>query len=402
MSNWAQKTLSQMVDHVDERCGNQSLSLVLSVTERRGIIPQDEVFRKRIATADVSKYKVLQPLDIAYNPYLLWTGAIGQWLGSEPGVTSPVYETFRARGGYDPRFIGLLLSSGTLTPYFNATAIGSISRRRRTTVPVFLDAQVEVPSLDEQRRIVAVISALDGQVKAMEDELQAAQNLLRRTVSKIMADLPATMKFGSVAVTRSGPSWSAADESKTPTSGSLRVVKITNTKDGGVFDMSDETYVTGLPDSTAKLDEASLIIIRTNGNRNRIGNVYRPDASAVGCAVSAFQFISQPINPADRDFLYWTLADPSMQQRMSEAASGTTGLGNLAVRWLNAVEIPWSDDPAERSAISSSADAAERTVIRLGDELEHLRSVRTDLLDALLSQQITVDEAVDQFIEPAA
>jgi type I restriction enzyme, S subunit len=149
MSEWAGVQLSDLLDQVDERRGDQDVPLVLSVTEKRGIIPQVEVFKKRIATEDTSNYKVLQPLDIAYNPYLLWTGAIGQWDGQEPGVTSPVYETFRVRAEHDPRFVGLILTSGVLTPYFDATAIGSIQRRRRTPVPVFLAAEATVPQLPE-------------------------------------------------------------------------------------------------------------------------------------------------------------------------------------------------------------------------------------------------------------
>ncbi len=92
MGDWGHHRLSEVLQVVDERAGEQDIQLVLSVTETRGILPQTEVFNKRIATKDVTKYKVLRPLDIAYNPYLLWTGAVGQWLGDTLGVTSPVYE----------------------------------------------------------------------------------------------------------------------------------------------------------------------------------------------------------------------------------------------------------------------------------------------------------------------
>jgi restriction endonuclease S subunit len=402
MSEWKTVTLADLVEHVDERRGDQTVPLVLSVTEKRGIVPQEAVFKKRIATEDTSNYKVLQPLDIAYNPYLLWTGAIGQWCGSNPGVTSPVYETFRTRSEHDPRFIGLVLTGGSLTPYFDATAIGSIPRRRRTPVPVFLSAETTVPPLPAQRRIAAIMSAVDTQIAELDAEVHAARTVLDRIVSTLFGGLSATTKYGAVARTRSGPSWAAQDESKAPVDNCIRVVKITNTKSDGTLDMSDATYVVGLPESTATLTKSSLIIIRTNGNRNRIGNVYRPSSDALGCAVSAFQFISQPADPTDRDFLYWTLREPSMQKRMTEAASGTTGLGNLAVRWLNAAEIPWTDDADKRAAITTTADAAEMTVTSLAAELVSLRQVRTDLLSALLSQAITADEAIDQFTRGAA
>lgn len=175
MSEWSSGRLTDVLVPTDERAGyHAEIDLVLSVTEKRGIIPQTEVYRKRVATEDVSKYKILRPLDVAYNPYLLWTNAVGQWLGTAPGVTSPVYECFRVREGQEPRYWGLVLESGILTGYFDATAVGSVQRRRRTTVPTFLAATVEIPPLEVQRRIVNLIAAVDAKIEALAAEALAA------------------------------------------------------------------------------------------------------------------------------------------------------------------------------------------------------------------------------------
>ena len=174
---WIETTLGDCLDTVDTRAGLKDPELVLSVTEKRGIVPQTEVFRKRIATKSVAKYKVLEPYDIAYNPYLLWTGAVGQWLGALPGVTSPVYECFRAKPEHEPRFLGLLLESGLLTPYFDSTAIGSIQRRRRTTLPVFRAAKVRMPPLEAQRRIVDLMEHLDAHLANLQADVEACERL---------------------------------------------------------------------------------------------------------------------------------------------------------------------------------------------------------------------------------
>lgn len=158
---WHAATLGDLLQPIKQRAGEHGPTLVLSVTEKRGIIPQTEVFKKRIATKDLSKYKVLRPFDLAFNPYLVWAGAVGQWLGAEPGVVSPVYECFRVVEECSPRFVGLVLESGILTAYFEATAVGSIQRRRRTTVPVFNAAPVQLPPIDEQRRIVDLVAAIE-------------------------------------------------------------------------------------------------------------------------------------------------------------------------------------------------------------------------------------------------
>jgi restriction endonuclease S subunit len=172
---WKEATLHEVLAPVVTKAGKNSKYEVLSVTEKRGIIPQSEVFNHRIATEDISKYKVLQPGDIAFNPYLLWCGAIGQWQGDYEGVVSPVYECFRAKESALPRYVGLIFESGVLTPYFDSTAIGSIVRRRRTTLPVFYEAEISLPPIEEQKRIVDVVSSVDAYIDSLQQQADSAR-----------------------------------------------------------------------------------------------------------------------------------------------------------------------------------------------------------------------------------
>jgi restriction endonuclease S subunit len=407
MSKWRAVTLGDVAQRVTEKNVDQDVKRVMTVSAAHGLIDQEKYFSKSVASKDLSTYYVIHPGDFVYNKSTSKDaefGVVARLDSNERAVVTPLYIVFRANPDMvDPEFL-LLACNGAR---FFASLSGLLREGARAhgllnvRLSEFFSASVELPPVVEQRRIVAMMSAVDAQISDLEAEVSAARTVLDRTVSTMLGQLPATIKYGAVARTRSGPSWAAIDESKVAVDGGVRVVKITNTKSDGTLDMSDETYVVGLPESTATLTDSSLVIIRTNGNRNRIGNVYRPSSDTLGCAVSAFQFISQPADPAHRDFLYWTLREPLMQKQMTEAASGTTGLGNLAVRWLNAVEIPWTDDADKRAAITTTADATETAVTALAAELAALRRVRSDLLTALLSQDIAVDEAVDQFVEGA-
>jgi type I restriction enzyme S subunit len=184
---WTETTLNTVLLPVLTRARDNSEYEVLSVTERRGIIPQTEVFNHRIATDDISKYKVLQPGDIAFNPYLLWCGAVGQWKGNYEGVVSPVYECFRVRETDSPRFVGLIFESGVLTPYFDSTAIGSIVRRRRTTLPVFYEAPIIRPPLDEQKRIVDVVSSVDVYIDALQHQAETARTARKAVLHELLS-----------------------------------------------------------------------------------------------------------------------------------------------------------------------------------------------------------------------
>ena len=167
----------------------------------------------------------------------------------------------------------------------------------------------------------------------------------RVTMKKALGDL--------CPVIGSGPSWAAKDESLTLSEGALTVLKITNTRlPRGPIDLSELAYVSGLPARTKVIGATSLVMIRTNGNRERIGNVYLPPGEVHGAAVSAFQFILDALDAETRDYLYLVLRSPGIQHLMSESASGSTGLGNLAVRWLKTLEIPWPTAPERKSQVA--------------------------------------------------
>ena len=97
--------------------------------------------------------------------------------------------------------------------------------------------------------------------------------------------------------------------------------------------------------------------------------------------------------------MYWLLREPSMQAEMSQAASGTTGLGNLAVRWLNAVRVPWSDDSVMRASIVAPLRSLQDSINASTEELSRLRSSRSALLTSFLTQEIEIPESYDSLCE---
>ena len=183
---WIEATLKEALEPIANRPDGKDYPLVLSVTEKRGIIPQTEIFNHRIATDDISKYKVLEPMDIAYNPYLLWCGAIGQWQGTEAGVVSPVYECFRVKSNCEPRYLGYIFETGILTNYFDALAIGSIVRRRRTIPSDFIAAPIQLPPLPEQKRIVDLVSSVDSYIAALKQQLESTKKSRKAVLRELL------------------------------------------------------------------------------------------------------------------------------------------------------------------------------------------------------------------------
>lgn len=308
----------------------------------------------------------------------------------------PLYVVDRNR--LSERFLLLYFQQSSVLARIDAMRAGSEGRSRWKEAD-FEAWRIPLPTPAEQRRIVDLMAAVDAQVGALAKYVECAVDLLCRLNSELVETLPVSRTLGDFTATRSGPSYAAADVSPTASPGSVPVIGIPNTKPDGSLDLSETGNVVGLPDSVGKIDESSLVLIRTNGNRQRIGNIYMPPDKAHGHAVSAFQFLMKVNEPSDREFVYWLLREPSMQSAMSEAASGSTGLGNLAVRWLNAAQIPWSDDPAVREAVVAPLRSLQNVADAASQELSRLRTLRSTLLSSLINEEIEILEAYDALLE---
>ncbi|GAB92748.1 restriction endonuclease subunit S [Gordonia rhizosphera] len=135
---------------------------VLTLTERNGFVAQRDRFSKRLAVENTSKYKLIGMFDIAFNPYLLWAGAIAQNRHWHKAIISPLYPTFRTREAVDPNYLIRLLLTEDMIARYDTIAYGSVPRKRRTSVDDFLALQVpDLPPLLEQRRIAAILDHAD-------------------------------------------------------------------------------------------------------------------------------------------------------------------------------------------------------------------------------------------------
>lgn len=307
--------------------------------------------------------------------------------------TFPVFKIESAR--LLPAYMRLLTTSTSFHESMASRCTGSVLRRMTLSVGAFESIPIDIPPLIEQRRIVDLICAADEAIEAADTFGNVQVAVLGMVLDAHWAGRKRSM--GEVASFRSGPSWSATDSSSLAAEGSRPVLTIVNTRPDGTIDLKERTYVSGLSDAVATITESSLVMIRTNGNRGRIGNVYRPEAEIIGDSVSAFQFIVKPIDPTDRDYLYWLLRAPSRQREISEAASGSTGLGNIAAGWLRRLQIPWAKE-SERHDLVRIAGSISEVVAAARQQAEVNRFLRTELLSALLSGRHEIPASCDRLL----
>lgn len=254
---------------------------------------------------------------------------------------------------------------------------------------------VALPPLAEQRRIVDLIAAVDDAIEAADGEAIHTSQLLDAMLNA--EEDESSMAVGAVAHISSGASWGKADLRDNGDEAST-VMTIANTKPDGTVS-GVPTYVAGLSPKAGRLGSSSIVAIRTNGNHDRIGNVYRVPSEYIGAAVSAFQLIIEAGSPNDSPYLYWMLRRPAFQADVSAAASGSTGLGNIAASKLRQMTIPWPNDADERTRRVSSFERVADVIDLARAAAQALRTLRSNLLTVLLSGEHEIPESYDHLLD---
>jgi type I restriction enzyme S subunit len=180
---WTASKLGDLLHEVDVRAGEQGVVEseqvpVLSLTKDFGLIPQSERFDKRIAIADISRYKVLKRGQIVYNPYVVWEGAVYALRNRDAGLVSPVYLVWEASNA-DAYYLDYLLRTPLLLSTYLRLCSGTVKRRRSLRKTAFREIVVALPPLNEQQRIARVLSTIQQAIEAQDKVIAAARELKR-------------------------------------------------------------------------------------------------------------------------------------------------------------------------------------------------------------------------------
>ncbi len=87
--------IRDVTNEVSERNSGRAIDRVLSVTNSRGFVLPEYQFVRRVASSDLSNYKVVTREQYAYNPSRINVGSIARLDGWDKGVLSPMYVVFK-------------------------------------------------------------------------------------------------------------------------------------------------------------------------------------------------------------------------------------------------------------------------------------------------------------------
>ena len=176
--------LRDHLQHVSNRNSEQKIERILSVTNSAGFMLAEDQFAHRIASADLSNYKIVQRGQYAYNPARINVGSIARLDRWTDGVLSPMYVVFQVKPSLDTDFFCHWLFSADTRQRIRLAAQGSV---RETVSFEDLDSiSLPVPSLGRQRAVARFLNESQRETELLRKLTQKYQQQKRGLMQKLL------------------------------------------------------------------------------------------------------------------------------------------------------------------------------------------------------------------------
>lgn len=300
----------------------------------------------------------------------------------------------RPSANTEPRFLALLLGSPEYQEKLRAASTGATMLNLSNKVLSKL--AIRMPSLEEQKRIVAILdqafAALDRARALAEANLADAQELFEASVERLLGCGRQGWKIGRfqdlVGEVSTGPFGSLLHKSDY-IEGGTPVINPSNVVDGNI---EPDWTKSVSSEAATRLDSYTLrtgdLIIGRRGEMGRCAPVL-PHMEGWLCGTGSF--IIRPKSGVSSEFVGYLMRTPAVVAALTSIATGATmlNLSNRAIAGMT-IELPKHD---EQLALLEAIRSLEGKVKLLRSEVEaklnDLANLRQSLLQKAFSGQLT-------------
>ena len=274
-----------------------------------------------------------------------------------------------------PEFIYYLLKTLKLNHYAGGTAVPTLNRNHIKNIPI------KLPPLATQKKIAAVLSALDDKIELNNAINKNLEEQLNRVYDKIFQSTKKIIELGAVIKTTSGGTPSRKNSSFYK-DGQICWVKSKELSGKYIIDTEEKINEIALKNSSAKiLPEHSVLIAMYGATVGEYGIISKPmTCNQAVCALIAneqypFSYLYQIAKESKSYFL--NMAVGSAQQNISQ----------ILIK-----QLPVHDDILRIKKFHSFAAPIHGILKNLQTENKKLGEIRDSLLPRLMSGEIDVSE----------
>lgn len=181
--------LGQIIAPAKPRRAGEKDFPVLSMTMRDGLVNQADKFKKRIASADTSQYKVVGKNQLVVG-FPIDEGVLAFQDLFDEAIVSPAYNIWNLQNDalIDTKYLEQFLRSPHALAFYKSKLRSTTARRRSLPNDVFLSLSVPVPPLAEQERIVQLLDDADELRKLRAQADRRAADLIPALFHEMFGD----------------------------------------------------------------------------------------------------------------------------------------------------------------------------------------------------------------------
>jgi type I restriction enzyme S subunit len=312
---------------------------------------------------------------------------------------SPEFPTFRCKDSLLPAYARLMTQNSSFWDELALLCKGVGGRRERLNPRDFLTMPVSVPTVAEQGRIVDVIQVIDMTLEAALSGAAAADELWWALCDALKeeAEQCDSVRLDAIAeisggLTKNKKDFEAPDLVEVPY---LRVANVLRR----YLDLSDIAYIRTTPARVAALRLiAGDILLNEGGDKDKLGRgaVWRGELE--DCIHQNHVFRARLV---DSEFIpeFVSAWSNSFGKKWFETfGTQTTGIASINKSTLSRFPVPALPYPRQREW-SDLLEEVSRQCRAYNEAATRLRTLRVQVLTALLSGEHAIPESYDQLLE---
>jgi type I restriction enzyme S subunit len=181
--DWEERKLGVYLAHKSNKNKDNEVDLVLSVSNKKGFITQNEQFDGyQVASKDLTNYKIVEKGEYAYNPSRINVGSIARLKNNTIGIVSPMYVIFKLKN-LDSVFFDNLYQTHLFKHLIKVGCSGSV--RDSLNFNDMADFVFSFPSLEEQTKIANFLSSIDNKIEQVGKQLDESKQFKKALLQQM-------------------------------------------------------------------------------------------------------------------------------------------------------------------------------------------------------------------------
>ncbi len=394
--DWELAKLKNYFNRLTEKniANNQN---VLTISAQKGLINQEQYYKRTVASENKSNYFLIKKGDFAYNKSYSTGyayGTIKKLKFYDTGIVSPLYICFRPNKNNEcPDFFEHYFNANLFNSEINAIAQEGARNHGLLNIGIndFFNTNIINPQPKEQQQIAEILSTCDQVIELKENLLTEKQkqkkwlmqNLLTGKIRvRALAGKWKETKLGKVCETFSG---GTPDRSKKDyyANGTIPWIKSGDLNQKIVRNVNEYITEEAYNKSSAKIVEPEDILLALYGATAGVIAISKIKA-AINQAVLCIK-ISEKIK---NNFLFYYL-----EYKMNETIETYTqgGQPNFNARIIKnlSIKVPKID---EQEAIAEILSTADKELDLLQKEIDEYKQLKKSLMQLLLTGVVRVNK----------